>query len=69
MKVLIKNVTGSVSNRWLLFELKRSGVNEGAIVDGVYDPKNESVNFTIGGNDCTVWIGETCEIIEPKNDN
>lgn len=37
MKVRIKNVTGSTSNEWLLWELKKEArVKEGDIVEGKF---------------------------------
>ena len=42
MKVRIKNVTGSTSNEWLLWELKKEArVKEGDIVEGKFNPKNK----------------------------
>ena len=53
MKVRIKNVTGSTSNEWLLWELKKeAGVKEGDIVEGKFNPKNKAVDFTKGTSEC-----------------
>ena len=62
MKIRIKNVTGSSSNEWLLWELrKEAGVKEGNIIEGKFNPSNNAVDFSIGTNDCVAWLGETCE--------
>lgn len=65
MKVVIKNVTGLKDNEWALWELNRSGVPEGSVVEGIYNPKNKSVSFSCGCNDCIAWLGSTCEMVEP----
>lgn len=68
MKIRIKNVTGSSSNEWLLWELrKEAGVKEGNIFEGKFNPSNNAVDFSTGTNDCVAWLGETCEeVIEYK---
>ena len=66
MKVQIKNVTGSYSNSWLLFELsKYANVQEGDIIEDVnYNSTNNSVQFSIGDNNCVAFPGQTCIILE-----
>lgn len=65
VKIIIKNVTGSVSNECCLDELQRVGVYEGTIIeDGFYNPVNKSVQFSKGCENCVAWVGETCEIVE-----
>lgn len=60
MKVRIKNVTGSTSNEWLLWELKKEArVKEGDIVEGKFNPKNKAVYFTRGTSECVAWLGQT----------
>lgn len=67
MKIRIKNVTGSLQNDWLIWEItKQTGLIEGNIVTGSYSPQNKSVHFSVGIAECTAWVGETCE--EVKND-
>lgn len=63
MRVRIKNVTGSVANEWLLWELKKEAkVKEGDIIEnGNYNPINKSVDFSIGTIECVAWLGQTCE--------
>ena len=62
MKVRIKNITGSTSNEWLLWELKKeAGVKEGDIVEGKF---NQAVDFTKGTVKCVAWLGETCEEVK-----
>ena len=65
MKVIIKNVTGSSANEWLLWELrKEAGVKAGDIVEGRFNPKNKAVDFSTGTNDCVAWLGQTCEEVK-----
>ena len=59
VKVVIEDVTGE--NGSLIWELNRVGVD---IRTGLYNPDNKSVQFSIGCNDCSVWVGETCRLLE-----
>lgn len=64
VKIIIKNVTGSIRNECCLDELQRVGVYVGDIIeDGLYSPHNKSVQFSIGCENCVAWVGETCEIV------
>lgn len=70
MDVRIKNVTGTEYNDWCLWELKKyAGIKSGDIIENVkFNPKNRSVEFSVGATECVAWIDETCEIIE-RNGN
>lgn len=63
VKVIIEDVSGE--NEGLIWELNRVGVKVGEIRTGLYYSRNKSVQFSIGCTDCTVWVGETCRILEP----
>lgn len=68
---MIKNVNGDRSNESFLWELSRSGAETGSVVEGIFDPVNNSVSFTApNGDNCTAWIGSTCEILHtiPKHE-
>lgn len=69
MKIRIKNVTGSISNEGLLWELKSdAGVQPGDIIeDGRYNPNNNSVEFSRHSVNCVAWLGETCEKVEQES--
>ena len=62
VKIIIEDVTGE--NGGLIWELNRIGVEVGDIRTGLYNPENKSVQFSIGCNDCSVWVGETCRLLE-----
>ena len=62
VKVVIEDVTGE--NGGLIWELNRVGVEVGDIRTGLYNPENKSVQFSICCNDCSVWVRETCRLLE-----
>lgn len=61
--VIVKNVTGSQENEWLLHELNRAGVKLGTKIEGHFNPLSGSVQFESRCNNCVAWLGETCEEI------
>lgn len=63
-KIMLVNVTGSATNEWCLFELKKAGFPQGSIIiDPYFDERNNSFTWSSGTNDCVAYLGETCEII------
>ena len=66
MKVRIKNVTGSTSNEWLLWELKKEArVKEGDIVEGKFNPKIK--RYTLLGEHQNVSLGSVKPARKLKN--
>jgi hypothetical protein len=60
MNIIIKNVTGDHAG--LIWELSRAGAPEGTVIRNVIASPNNAVYFTVDGNECVAWIGDTCEI-------
>ncbi len=69
--VIIKNVKGDSFADSCLWELNRSGINTGSVIEGIFNPVNNAVDFTgPNGDDCCAWVGSTCEILKtiPKHE-
>ena len=66
MDIILKNVTGNPVNNGLLWEIRKvTGKKEGSIIYGVrHFPENKSCQWSVGTNDCTAYLGETCEEID-----
>lgn len=61
VKIKITDVTGK--NLGLMCELNRAGAYKGRIVEGTHREGSYCVDFTVDGNDCSAWMGETCELV------
>lgn len=46
---------------WCLAEIR--GLKEGVILDGRYNPKTKSFDFTYNGQDAMLWVDQNAELI------
>lgn len=47
---------------WCLFEIK--GLKEGTVVEGRFNPNNNSFDFSWNGMDSMLWIGQNGELVD-----